>query len=380
MALKLTDLNASKPTGSGAGAEGVETADNYLRLIQQVILDTFGVFSNADGSPKFPVGYQDQRATVLPSPADYVQFLNATRGVLSARLPAAGLTYAVGNYKTNANPATTAVLTGNLTKWSTNLLPGMKFVGYGGGVNTIKSIEGETSMTLTTVPAAGDSWEADFTKTYTVRMLFDALQWLDMFPIFAVTRPDGSAGILYPNGELRLPTGATEPAVPQAKMLWHNGTRLKIRNDGNTAWLDVDGTENWPFPYFISAAQSDFFSFSGVNGTFSDVFSMPLWIPSGITKIVVPLWFNAGGSPAPQIRLRLIGGSTQTGAVQSSQTGTYALKTMEIASVNADNTGVLATLAVQLDRNAKIARVQNPASPSNATDQILNAYFERVVT
>jgi hypothetical protein len=94
------------------------------------------------------------------------------------------------------------VLTGSLTKWITNLLPGMKFVGYGGGVYTIKSIESETSMTLTTTPAAGDSWTADFTKTYSVRMLFDAAQWLDMFPIFAVTRPDGSAGALNQNGGL----------------------------------------------------------------------------------------------------------------------------------------------------------------------------------
>ena len=244
MPLKITDLNASKPIGSGAGGEGVESADNYLRLIQQVILDTMGTFLNPDGSPKFPVGYQDQRAAVLPSPENWAQFLNATRGVLQARLPAAGLTYAVGNYKTDANPATTAVLTGSLTKWSTNLLPGMKFVGWGGGVYTIKSIESETSMTLTSVPAAGDSWDADFTKTYSVRMLYDALQWLDMFPIFAVTRPDGSAGILHPNGEFRMPFLAATPTIPMGQMMFYRSDKgmLFVRNAANSADLAASHT------------------------------------------------------------------------------------------------------------------------------------------
>lgn len=188
-----SDLDETKPVGSGAGAEGVDSADNYLRLIQTVMKAAWSAWMHPeDASPNPKIGMQDALASEIPTPLDGNFYINLSKGIIELRIPLAGHLY--DSVATSTSATTTlgspTVAGGTSTeKWLTNAQPGRVWVSAAGNPYTIKSIESETSMTLTTDIIAADVQTAG---AYNIRLLYDTTRWFPILSLGDLVRGHGA--------------------------------------------------------------------------------------------------------------------------------------------------------------------------------------------
>jgi hypothetical protein len=193
----ISDLDENTPVEA---TENIDGLDGHIRQIKSGLKQDFSrVHHNEDGSDKVMVDCRTNLGTHIPEPRNYNVFDDLSNGAVLVRVPATdGVTFTDGGITTTTGATVTKTGTAN---WDTNILAGMVLkINASGNTYTIKSVDSSSTLTLTS-----DLLAADENKTgvaYTIRLLAASDQWPKTLPIFAVARPDGSAGPINANGGL----------------------------------------------------------------------------------------------------------------------------------------------------------------------------------
>lgn len=153
--------------------------------------------------------------------------------------------------------------------------------------------------------------------------------------------------------------------------------------------LTVDGTAPVDtlvaFPFLVGLDPTTQLTISNSTSVWMvDGFKRQMWVPPGVTKIVVPLYFVSTGTATPraQVRLQAVGiggGTTDTGSGVSAVGSSPTVASPEV-TLSASNLGRKIYLSVQGlsggNDVGKIQRCATVASIDYTTDQLLNAHFE----
>ncbi len=242
-------LSAVDPTRP-LGTDPWSSVDNYLRETRRATINTVGAeHYAATGYHKFKSGAQFERGTKIASPTEGNLYLNASTGNLQMQLPTAGLLYTGGNSGSSytATQNTTKV-TGNLSTWSTDVLPGMEMTLKGGATTyTIVKVVSNTELTVTPVVTVADE-ELVGSGVYTITLLKEATPyWANVGPTFFSRGVGTSTAEHYANGTHRIPirTDNTDPKFPSDGNIWIDTlttNRLRFRDGGVTKELSTTPT------------------------------------------------------------------------------------------------------------------------------------------